>query len=206
MEQPARPPSARQQDLLERSYRYVLEHGLSDLSLRPLAAAIGSSPRVLLFLFGSKEGLIKALIARSRQDELAFLARAREEYDERGDGGGGGPARVVRDTWRFLVDERNRPLLVLWTEAYARSLAEPDGPWSGFARQTVDDWLGLLAASQPARRRDGAAAAEHTLALAVLRGVMIDLLATGDRARGDAAVERYLGLVEYEDEHRAGGG
>ena len=69
-------PSPRQEELLERSYRYVLQHGLIDMSLRPLAEAIDSSPRVLLFLFGSKDGLVRALLARAREDELAMLQAA----------------------------------------------------------------------------------------------------------------------------------
>ncbi len=48
------------------------------MSLRPLAAAIGSSPRVLLYLFGSKEGLTRALLARARADELEALAALRD--------------------------------------------------------------------------------------------------------------------------------
>ncbi|MEU6135309.1 GNAT family N-acetyltransferase [Nocardioides sp. NPDC047086] len=44
-----------------------MEHGHADLSLRPVAAAIGSSPRVLMFLFGNKDGLLKALLARARR-------------------------------------------------------------------------------------------------------------------------------------------
>ena len=62
--------SARREELLERAYGYALEHGLASLSLRPLAEAIGSSPRVLLFLFGSKDGLVRALLERARADEL----------------------------------------------------------------------------------------------------------------------------------------
>jgi AcrR family transcriptional regulator len=50
-------PSARRTALLEAAYLYALEHGVVDLSLRPLAAAIGSSPWVLMFLFGNKDGL-----------------------------------------------------------------------------------------------------------------------------------------------------
>jgi len=50
-----RAPSPRQDELLELAYRYVLAHGLADMSLRPLARAIGSSPRVLLYLYGSKD-------------------------------------------------------------------------------------------------------------------------------------------------------
>jgi len=67
-------PDGRKEELLELAYAYVREHGLAQLSLRPLAAATGSSPRVLLFLFGSKEGLIRALLARARRDELRLLA------------------------------------------------------------------------------------------------------------------------------------
>ena len=55
-----RPTSGRKAELLDRAYAYVLEHGLADMSLRPLATAIGSSPRVLLFLFESKDNLCPA--------------------------------------------------------------------------------------------------------------------------------------------------
>src|SRR5690242_14370703 len=60
--------SPRRDELLERAYAYALGHGIADLSLRPLATAVGSSPRVLLFLFGSKDGLMRALFARARRD------------------------------------------------------------------------------------------------------------------------------------------
>jgi AcrR family transcriptional regulator len=157
------------------------------MSLRPLAAAIGSSPRVLLFLFGSKEGLVRALLARARGDELGFIDEVRQQKPE------ADVATIVRATWRWLVAERHRPLLTLWLEAYARSLTEPDGPWSGFAAQTVEDWLLLLASAQPRDRRHTAAgAAERTLALGVLRGALVDLLATGDVQRNTAAIEAHL--------------
>ena len=66
--------SARETELLERIYEYVLDRGLINLSLRPLAAAVGSSPRVLLFLFGSKEGIVRGVLAKAREDELRYLA------------------------------------------------------------------------------------------------------------------------------------
>ncbi len=180
----ARAPSARQEELLERAYRYALQHGLAGLSLRPLAAAVGSSPRVLLFLFGSKDGLVQALLGRARTDEMALLDQA---------GARGDLASVVRATWNWLAAADHRRLLTLWAEAYARSLTEPDGPWSGFAGQTVEDWLAVLAAAQPAgHRASSAGAAERSLALAVLRGALLDLLATGDADRTTAAVDRYL--------------
>ena len=69
--------SARRDELLEKAYRYVLEHGLADMSLRPLAAAVQSSPRVLLFLFESKDALVRALLARARADEVELLEPTR---------------------------------------------------------------------------------------------------------------------------------
>jgi hypothetical protein len=57
----------------------------------------------------------------------------------------------------------------------------------------VADWLAVLAAAQPAAQRDTAAGrAQRTLVLAVLRGALLDLLATGDTARTAAAVDRQL--------------
>ncbi|MEU5528440.1 TetR family transcriptional regulator [Micromonospora chersina] len=186
MSQHERPGSARRDELLERAYRYALAHGLAELSLRPLAAAIGSSPRVLLFLFGSKDQLIRALLGRARADELAALRRAREA------GGADDFPAAVRTTWGWLVDPAHRPMLVLWVQAYARSLSEPDGPWAGFARQTVQDWLGLLA--EVGGRADSAGA-DPALALALLRGALLDLLATGDAERTTAVVEHCLVLL-----------
>lgn len=187
MSLPRQTSSAREQQLIELAYSYVLTNGLADLSLRPLAGAIGSSPRVLLYLFGSKEGLIRALLARARVDERTLLEQlARDDLTT-------DLASVVRAIWELLVADAHRPLLTLWIEAYARSLTNPDGPWAGFARQTVDDWLDVLAAAQPAQyRKSKAGAAERSLALAVLRGALLDVLATGDLERNSATVDRYL--------------
>jgi AcrR family transcriptional regulator len=175
--------SPRRVELLELAYRYALEHGVADLSLRPLAAAVGSSPRVLLFLFGSKAGLVQALLARAREDELALLDRARRiaaRPNENGD-----PLAVTAEVWSWLVADEHRSLLKLWVEGYARSLIEPDGPWGGFAASTVADWLDVLGGATPDT-------VLCTLLLAVLRGAMLDLLATGDVERVSAAVSRQL--------------
>jgi AcrR family transcriptional regulator len=176
--------SARRDEVLELAYRYVLDRGMTGLSLRPLAAAVGSSPRVLLFLFGSKDELVRALLARARADELELLDRLRGSGD------------VVAAVWRWLAADEHRPLLRLWAEGYARSLVEPDGPWAGFARATVEDWLALLASAQaPAVRDTDAGVAERTLTLAVLRGALLDLLATDDTERTTAAVHRHLSTL-----------
>jgi AcrR family transcriptional regulator len=177
-------PSARRAELLEAAYRYALLHGLGDLSLRPLAAAIGSSPRVLLYLFGSKDGLVRALLERARAEELRLLA------------GVEGPdlAETAVRLWSWLVAPDHRGLLTLWAECYARSLVDADGPWAGFARATVEDWLALLASAQP-RPDAPAAITQRTAVLAALRGGMLDVLATGDTERTTSAVQALVRAV-----------
>ncbi|MFI6574212.1 TetR/AcrR family transcriptional regulator [Nocardiopsis sp. NPDC050513] len=176
-------PSPRQVELLEAAYRYALEHGLADLSLRPLAAAVGSSPRVLLYLFGSKDGLIRALLERARADELDMLARVRAaDLDT-----------AALSVWEWLAAEEHRALLTLWVEGYARSLVDATGPWAEFAEATVRDWLSLLAGAQSDDERDTPVGeARRTRALAVLRGGLLDLLATGDADRVGAAVRGHF--------------
>jgi AcrR family transcriptional regulator len=180
---------------LESAYRYALTHGLAEMSLRPLASAIGSSPRVLLFLFGSKDGLVRALLARARTDELALLDRLRHAADTDRVGLGAALERI----WGWLAADEHQPLLKLWAEAYARSLVEPDGAWAGFARATVEDWLDVLAKCQAGEeKRSAEGVARRTLALAVLRGALLDLLATGDKERVTRAVRLHLGALGAE--------
>lgn len=194
MTQTGRLPSPRRTELLEAAYRYVLGTGLGELSLRPLAAAIGSSPRVLIYLFGSKDGMLRALLNRFRADQLAMLDTVRRATGE--------SARldvVAEHLWSWLVTEEHQALLTLWVESYGRSLFNPDGPWAGFATSTVEDVLSVLADAQPVAERDlPAAQAQRTLVLATLRGALLDLLATGDRERTTAAVRLQIAALRAQ--------
>jgi AcrR family transcriptional regulator len=179
---PEEAPSARRVELVDAAYAYALEHGLAGASLRPVAEAIGSSTGVLRFLFGSKDGLVRAVLARARQDELELLAQLPADGDLR---------EVAGEVWAWLADPGHAPVLRLWVESYATAVVDPDGPWGDFAEQTVDDWLRLLARAQPSGvRRTAGGAAQRTAVLAVLRGGLLDLLATGQRTRVTRAVRR----------------
>jgi AcrR family transcriptional regulator len=185
-------PSARQTELLEAAYQYTLQHGLGDMSLRPLAAAIGSSPRVLLYLFGSKDGLVRALLARARVAELQLL-RQLDDMDQKGALDDDALVAFAEQVWSWLTAPEHRALLTLWVEGYARSLVDPGGPWAGFARATVEDWLTVLASVQPPTERDTTSGqANRTAVLAVLRGALLDLLATSDIERTTHAVRHQL--------------
>ena len=179
--------SPRRVELIDAAYAYVLNNGLSEMSLRPIAEAIGSSTGVLRFLFGSRDGLVVALLQRAREDELQLLDRLPA---------GGDLLTVSTAVWAWLADPAHVALLRLWTESYAISLKATDGPWTGHAARTVEDWLTVLGKAQPAAvRRTVAGRAQRTAILAVLRGGMLDLLATGDRARTTRAVHRALDVL-----------
>jgi AcrR family transcriptional regulator len=174
-------PSSRRAELLDASYAYVLGHGLNGLSLRPLAAAIDSSPRVLLYLFGSKDNLLREVLARARSEQIAQLASA---FQVAGQAHGleGTAARL----WTWLSAPEQRPMVRLTYEAFMLSLSHEPGPWAGFAAEAAQDWLNLLVDAQVHVTRTKAEA-RATRVLATIRGLLIDLLACGDSERIAAA-------------------
>lgn len=178
------PPSPRRAELLDACYAYALAHGITDLSLRPLAAATGTSPRVLLYLFGSKENLVRELLTRARQQQLTLVTAAVD--------GGIEPAgdrfdAVVDRLWSFLSAPEQRPMVRLTYEAFLRSLSVDPGPWRGFAAESARDWRDLLVRAQP-DTAPALAEARATRALALIRGLLLDLLATNDPGRIGAAL------------------
>ncbi len=151
----ARSADERRADLLERITDYVAANGLSDLSLRPLADAVESSPRVLLYYFSSKEDLIGEVLARLRarqRDLFATLPREAVSY-----------AQTVRAAWKLISAPEHERVFSLFFEVYGLALQDRER-YAEFLRGAVDDWIGYLAASKlddgyaPARRagdRDG---------------------------------------------------
>ncbi|MEV0642352.1 TetR/AcrR family transcriptional regulator [Streptomyces sp. NPDC050619] len=177
---PSPPPSARRTELLDACYAYLLEHGLTGLSLRPLAASTGTSPRVLLYLFGSKDELLRQLLARARHEQVTLMAAALDAP----------PADFqasVDRLWAFVSAPEQRPMLRLTYEAFLLSLSHDPGPWAGFAGEAAREWLDLLVRAQPSTPRT-LAEARATRALALIRGLLLDLLACEDPKRVAAAV------------------
>jgi AcrR family transcriptional regulator len=175
--------SPRREQIVDAAYRYAAANGLADMSLRPVAEAIGSSTGVLRFLFESKDGLVAAILERARAEELDLLTHLPA---------GGSLRATTLALWGWLSDPDHGAVLRLWVESYAASLRGDPGPWQDFAERTVRDWLDVLARTQPAAtRRSAAAAAQRTAALALLRGAMLDLLATGDRRRTTQALQQF---------------
>src|SRR3974390_160829 len=105
----ARPPDPqRRQELLDGAVDYVAANGLSDLSLRPLAAALGTQAPVLLHHFGTKEHMVEEILGETR-DRLRTIGRKAEGESYRSGLG------VV---WRWVSDPDQAPLMRLFFEAY----------------------------------------------------------------------------------------
>jgi AcrR family transcriptional regulator len=178
------PPSPRRTELLDACYAYVLEHGLTGLSLRPLAAATGTSPRVLLYLFGSKDQLLRELLARARHEQVVLVTAA---LDPATTPGADGFEALVERLWTWLSAPEQRAAVRLTYEAFLLSLSHHPGPWQGFAAESAREWLDLLVRAQPDVER-AVAEARATRALALVRGLLLDLLACDQPDRVAAAL------------------
>ena len=185
---------ARRAELLERSVDYVCKHGLAELSLRPLAKAVKSSPRVLLHYFGSKENLVVEIVARGRARQRAMMANLKlTDLSPRG---------VSRTLWREWSKPEWEPLTRLSFEVYALALND-ETKFPGYLDSWVAAWLDALeeCTSLPGYTRSQSQALA-TLLIAGFRGFLLDLLATHDRARINRAVDLWLSLL-YEAETQA---
>jgi AcrR family transcriptional regulator len=190
--QPSDGPTARER-LLAGAMGYVAEHGVGDLSLRGLAAALGTSHRMLIYHFGSREGLLIEVIRTVEAQQRAALAAMLLDEDAT-------PAEIMRRAWNHIADPSLWPNERLFFEIYAQALqghphALPvlDG--------IIDLWVEPLTRIAVAQGRDEAEArAEARLGIAVTRGLLLDLLATHDRAAVDAAMERYIAAMAPGDE------
>lgn len=177
-----KPPRQR---LLDGAIEYTAQHGLADVSLRTLAAALGTSHRMLIHHFGSKERLWVEIVR-------SVEARQRDVLSDVLPDPGQPVAEAMRAWWRHISDPALWPNERLFFEIYGQAL-------QGRAHTTelldgiVEDWL------EPATELNvsygvprNAARAHARLGIAVTRGLLLDLLATRDREAVDAAMEAFI--------------
>jgi AcrR family transcriptional regulator len=177
-------------DLLDAIVDHLTSHGVSELSLRPLAKAVRSSPRVLLYYFGSKEELVARALERMRERQRAAYA-VLSALPAMKTANPGSPAAACRAIWRHMSAPDSEPAFRLFFDAYAFALRHPRR-LADFLHASVEDWLTFIAA--PLRRSWPAAEARAfaTIVLAGFRGFMLDYTATRDRKRIDRAVDLWL--------------
>jgi AcrR family transcriptional regulator len=186
---PRSPDPTRRAELLTAVADYLLYNGMADLSLRPLAGALGTSPRMLLYHFGSKEQLVAEALAASRERQREATQAWLEKQPELG------PAELLRRFWAWQLDG-HQPFLRLFFEVYGLALQEKER-FPGFLDRAVADWLEFMGALL---LRAGLTAAQARIAatavIAGYRGLLLDFLATGDRRRTERALDLLLTALE----------
>jgi AcrR family transcriptional regulator len=179
-----KPPRQR---LLERAIAYVARHGLSDVSLRTLAAALGTSHRMLIHHFGSKERLWVEIVR-------AVDARERERLPSAVGGRDVRVADAMRAWWKHISQPALWPNERLFFEIYGQAL-QGRPHTTELLHGIVDDWLEpgtAINISLGVPRR--LARAHARLGVAVTRGLLLDLLATRDVAAVDGAMEAFIAI------------
>jgi AcrR family transcriptional regulator len=165
--------------------QYLIKHGLTNLSLRPLAKAVGSSPRVLLYYFGSKEKMVIEVLAEIRQRQRVSYGDVAATF-----------AEACQIIWQGMSAPDSEPFFRLFFEVYGIALRHPQ-LYKAFLHDTIEDWLTLIAEPlqrEGYKREDARAFA--TIVVAGLRGFMLDFCTTHDRRRLDRAVSSWLSKLD----------
>jgi AcrR family transcriptional regulator len=169
------------QRLLDAVIAHFTAEGLADQSLRRIAEATGTSHRMLHYHFGSKDGLLLAVVRQveaTAQQRLADLSE-----DVAGDTEG-----LIRRMWSSLADSALADFERLFFALYGRAL-QGDESIRPLLDEDVTHWLDANEAlSVPLGVPADVARTHARLGLAVTRGLLLDLLATGDRAGVEAAL------------------
>jgi AcrR family transcriptional regulator len=173
------------QKLLDGAIDYVAHNGITDLSLRQLANALGTSHRMLIHHFGSKEGLWVAIVRQVEDRQRAILADLVPAPDVPVD-------EAMRAWWRHISDPSLWPNERLFYELYGQAIqGRPhtvemlDG--------IIDDWIEPAAEINMALGLSREEAVAHArLGIAVTRGLLLDLVATRDVEGVNAAMEAFI--------------
>jgi AcrR family transcriptional regulator len=187
---PRSPRADPKQRLLAATIAHLADHGTADLTLRGLAAAIGTSHRMLIYHFGSKEGLLVAVVREMEARQREILRRLTE------DAGDDPPGKLAWTFWQRLRDPALRPYIRLFFEMYGLAVQGHPGT-AAMLDGLVDAWLEPL--TEWGIRNDipaEQARAYARLGLATPRGLLLDLLATGDEEGVDAAMRCFIAAYE----------
>ena len=173
------------QRLLDDAIDYVAQHGLADVSLRTLAAGIGTSHRMLIHHFGSRERLWVEIVRTVEARQRGVLAQIVPDAEIE-----------VRDAmwawWKHISDPALWPNERLFFEIYGQALQGRPHTME-LLDGIVEDWLDPATEINVSLGVPPELARAHArLGVAVTRGLLLDLLATRDVAAVDAAMEAFI--------------
>jgi AcrR family transcriptional regulator len=177
--------ATRKQELLEELLGYLVKHGVADVSLRPMAAAVGTSARLLIFHFGSKERLLTEvleLVQARLQRSLADLLAA-EHAAER--------AAPLRLFWDWALKDANFVQLRLLYQLQVLA-AHDQKTYGKYLKKNSVSWLETVQAVLKPSQRSPLLA---TLIVAVFDGLFIEVMSSGDRRRTSAAIDEFIAMA-----------
>ena len=174
------PDRSPRRQLLDKLVEEFARGGIGDRSLRDVAAAVGTSHRMLLHHFGSREDLLIAIVEEAELRQMALVPEIPMD-----------PADGFAAMWADLRRPELRHLERLFFECYSRA-AQGEKPFTRIVPGAVDGWLREVEAAAAGVPYDGPMA---RLGLAVTRGLLLDLVATEDEAGVDAAAEAFVQLL-----------
>lgn len=131
---------------------------------------------MLLYHFRSREGLVASVVEQVEAEERVATAKLLEGITDE--------TEAFRKVWARLRAPRRADEERLFFELAAMTAQRRPGT-EAFARNFIDPWIAVATAA-------GADPAQVRLDITVLRGLLLDLLVTGDRRQVDAAFEHYL--------------
>jgi len=184
----------RKEALIESIVTYLLEHGLADLSLRPLAAATGTSARLLIYHFESKEGLLTEVLETMQTQLRQSFSRLLERQS-----GDRQSQLQLKLLWRWAIAERNYPRLKLLYELQILAIQNP-AAYAQYLQRNATHWSELILVMLPAPTRDPGFA---TLCGAIFDGLFLEYMSTGDRKRTTQAIDRFIHIVGDTSGHPA---
>jgi AcrR family transcriptional regulator len=183
------PDQQRRAELLERIIDYVYERGVGQLSLRPLGQAVGCSPRLLLYFFGSKDELVTQVLAAAGARQRALVSKLQMERV-------GSPGEACREIWKAISEPKSEPIFRLFFEVYGQALQDRER-YTLFLERVVDDWLAFIAQPMIASGwKPEEAQAYATIVLAGFRGFLLDLCTTHQYKRVNRAVDVWLRMLD----------
>jgi AcrR family transcriptional regulator len=171
--------------LLDAAVDYLVENGVAKVSLRPMAAAMGTSARLLIFHFQSKERLLQEVFgALQSRLQASFVAMTRADRGPR-------PEAPIKRYWRWATSPKNLPYFRLLYEVQIIAIQNPT-EYARYLEKSSADWLGL---SERALSESLRSKAMATLCVAVFDGLFLELLSTGDYRRATRALDRFIALA-----------
>ena len=176
---PRQPDDQRRAELLNDLIDAYAEGGIGGRSLRDVASAVGTSHRMLLHYFGSRDELLLEIVEEVERRQTAQL----DDLPRRS-------ADAIEITWADLRRPEVRPFERLFFECYARA-AQGEEPFARMVPGAVDGWLAAID-ERSEGRVDPALA---RLSLAVTRGLLLDLVATNDEKGVDAAAALFASML-----------